>query len=125
MLSSSFKTLLYAAPACCMQLLLHPAVCTHQVCNEVEVEEHPLCPQHSCPEQWSWLLELHEGEQVHALILSLLKQGVDPTLVTTHQAQGVKVAQHAGNHAWHTGHGLKEEHTLNPLGLQQERQQET
>jgi hypothetical protein len=52
----------------------------------------------------TWFLEVHEGEKVHALVFGFLKQCVDPPVVTSHEAQGVQVPDHATHHAWHTRH---------------------
>ena len=60
-----------------------------------------LSSQHSSPEEEVGLLERQEGEQVHALILSLLQQRVDPAMVALEAAQGSQVPQHGPHHAWH------------------------
>ena len=61
-----------------------------------------LTEQHHAPEEEAWLAQLQEGEQVHALILSLLQQSVDPSIVLPHASQGSHVAQHPPNHPWDT-----------------------
>jgi len=59
-----------------------------------------LAEKHQASEDEARLAQLQEGEQVHALVLSLLQQCVDPAIVTPHAAQRLHVAQHPTNHPW-------------------------
>jgi hypothetical protein len=86
------------------------------------------------------LSELEEGEEVHALVLRLLQQRVDPAVVAVHIAEGAHVPEHArslewigvllapgnggvrkGNighhHSGNSGHGLEENRSVQNLSL--------
>jgi hypothetical protein len=54
-----------------------------------------LCGDDTQAEYATWLLELDEREQMHALILSFFEQGVDPAMVVVHPTERTKVAKHA------------------------------
>ena len=52
-----------------------------KICNEVGIEEHSLrCSNHQAIQD-AWVSELQEEEQMHALVLGLLEQMVDPAMV--------------------------------------------
>ena len=53
---------------------------------EAESEDN-LSVDHGSSEEKSRPPELHEGHQVHPLILGLLQQGVDPAVVSLHLPQ--------------------------------------
>ena len=53
---------------------------------EAESEDN-LSVDHGSSEEKSRPPELHEGHQVHPLILGLLQQGVDPAVVSLHLSQ--------------------------------------
>eukprot|EP00451_Oxyrrhis_marina_P050495 CAMPEP_0204472638 /NCGR_PEP_ID=MMETSP0471-20130131/23066_1 /ASSEMBLY_ACC=CAM_ASM_000602 /TAXON_ID=2969 /ORGANISM="Oxyrrhis marina" /LENGTH=98 /DNA_ID=CAMNT_0051474873 /DNA_START=122 /DNA_END=421 /DNA_ORIENTATION=- len=44
---------------------------------------HHLGADHQRPSHDAGVEHLHAGQQVHAFVLSLLKQSVDPTMITT------------------------------------------
>ena len=60
-----------------------------------------LAEQDHAPEEEARLAQLQEGEEVHALILGLLQQSVDPAVVPPHAAQAAHVPQHPPHHPWH------------------------
>ena len=64
------------------------------------MKRQDLAEQHQASEDEARLTQLQEGEQVHALILGLLQQRVDPAIVTPHAAQRFHVTQHPTNHPW-------------------------
>ena len=45
------------------------------------------------------LCHLQECHEVHPLVLRLLQQSVDPSVVSLHPAEGVEVADHGGGEA--------------------------
>jgi hypothetical protein len=51
------------------------------------VHKDTLCDDNPSAEIQIWLLELDKGEEVHALILCLLEQCVDPSVVVVHPPQ--------------------------------------
>jgi len=65
-----------------------------------KMKRQDLAEKHQASEDEARLAQLQEGEQVHALVLSLLQQCVDPAIVTPHAAQRLHVAQHPTNHPW-------------------------
>ena len=48
-----------------------------------------------------------KGEQVHALVLRLLEQRVDPAVVAAHEAERAEVAVLGGDHAGDARNGLE------------------
>lgn len=54
----------------------------------------------------SWT-RFEERQKVHALVLGLLEQRVNPAAVASHQAEGAKMAKDAGGEAWYAGDGLE------------------
>ena len=52
-----------------------------KICNEVGIEEDSLRRSNHQAIQDAWVPQLQEKEQVHALVLSLLEQMVDPAMV--------------------------------------------
>ena len=52
-----------------------------QIADEHEVERHALRGEHHGTEQGAGVAHGHECEQVHALVLGLLQQRVDPCFV--------------------------------------------
>ena len=81
-----------------------------QEVGQAEAEgEDNLSADHGCSEERSRPPELHEGHQVHPLILCLLQQGVDPAVVSLHLPQGLEVPHHAGSKARDPGHSLQED----------------
>ena len=71
------------------------------------------------PEQASGIAECECGEQVHALVLCLLQEGVYPAVVAPEVPQGTKVPRHCSNHAWSRWGGggaeLVEHHSTGPV----------
>ena len=76
--------------------------------TEAECEDQ-LSADHRCSEEKSRPPELHEGHQVHPLILRLLQQGVDPAVVPLHLPQRLEVPHHAGSEARTPRHCLQED----------------
>lgn len=52
-----------------------------EIGQEKRVEHDALADHHIEPKDGTGVLELEEGQQVHALILGLLQKGVDPTVI--------------------------------------------
>jgi len=59
-----------------------------------------LAEKDEASEDGSGLPHLHEGEQVHALILRLLQQSMDPPVVSLHGSERPQMPQHCSAHAW-------------------------
>ena len=76
--------------------------------QKVRVEEDALGQSDNQSVNDSRISQLQEEEQVHALVLCLLKQVVDPAVVTLEGSQAPQVPLHAPDHAWNAGDGLKE-----------------
>ena len=68
---------------------------TYQVGEEEEVEEHSLTQKHHPAEGWPWLLHLQERQQMHALILRLLQQCMNPAVVALHTTKTSEVTKEA------------------------------
>mmetsp|Transcript_27966 Transcript_27966/g.75351 ORF Transcript_27966/g.75351 Transcript_27966/m.75351 type:complete len:250 (+) Transcript_27966:996-1745(+) len=52
---------------------------------------------------------LHANEEMHALVLSLLEEGVDPAVVLLEQAQGPEVAEPRGHEAGYASDALEDD----------------
>eukprot|EP00960_Hanusia_phi_P009095 262805-Hanusia_phi.AAC.1 len=90
---------------------------TGYVGDEEEVHEDPLGGNDGRAESVAGLLELDEREQVHALVLGLLEQRVDPSVVAIHAAQRAEMTKHPRRHSRHRRHRLEEADSANDLGL--------
>mmetsp|Transcript_1044 Transcript_1044/g.2950 ORF Transcript_1044/g.2950 Transcript_1044/m.2950 type:complete len:392 (+) Transcript_1044:530-1705(+) len=55
------------------------------------------------------LKHLEADEQVHALVLSLLKEGADPPIVLLEEAEGAEVTEASGDKAGHAGERLEDD----------------
>lgn len=88
-----------------------------EVGEEHGVEEDALGAQDHDLHEPAGLGHLEEGEQVHALVVRLFEQRLDPAVVALHPAQRVQVAEHAGHHAGDAGYGLQEHHADQPFPL--------
>ena len=55
--------------------------------EEVRIEEHSLADCNTKSVQDSWVSKLEEKEQVHALVLCLLQQVMNPAMVTLQRPQ--------------------------------------
>eukprot|EP00756_Hemistasia_phaeocysticola_P028606 Hpha_TRINITY_DN16184_c0_g3::TRINITY_DN16184_c0_g3_i1::g.7891::m.7891 len=58
------------------------------------------------------LEHLHENKQVHALVLRLLNQCVDPTVVALHTLQAPEETAHTRDHSGHPGNTLQDKNTV-------------
>ena len=76
--------------------------------TEAEGEDN-LSADHRRSEENSRPSELHEGHQVHPLVLRLLQEGVDPAVVPLHLPERLEMTDHPGSEARNPGHGLQED----------------
>ena len=67
-----------------------------------------------------WVRHLHEGHQVHALVLGLFQQRADPAAALLEAPEGPEVEQHAAHHPRHRRHRLQH-HRAAPVPPQQNR----
>ena len=65
--------------------------------------EDELSELYRSSKEGSRVSQLKEGHEVHPLILSLLQQGVDPTMVPLHPPQRVQMPHHSSSEARYTG----------------------
>ena len=86
-----------------------------QVGQHVEIEEHDLGKGDQGLEKATGVLQLEEYEQVGALVLRLLQQMVDQSVVILQSAQGLQVSAHSSHHSRHTRKTLQEYNTVDPL----------
>lgn len=80
-----------------------------QVAEEHGVEEDALRSQDERLHEQTWFAHLHEGEQVHALIVGLFEEGLDPAVVPLEASERVQVSEHTGYHAGDAGDGFEED----------------
>ena len=83
--------------------------------GEERVEEDALRAEDGESEPKPGLLEAHEREEVHALVLRLLEEGVDPPVVAREGAERDHVAQHGPDHSRDSGDRLQEDEPREPL----------
>mmetsp|Transcript_34099 Transcript_34099/g.106757 ORF Transcript_34099/g.106757 Transcript_34099/m.106757 type:complete len:230 (+) Transcript_34099:298-987(+) len=87
--------------------------------DKEEVHKDPLGSNDGCAESVAGLLELDKREQVHALVLSLLEQRVDPSMITIHATKRSEMAEHSCCHSWYRCYCLKEADATDDLGLRE------
>jgi hypothetical protein len=80
-----------------------------EVGDEEAVEEDALRADDHGLHKPAGLAHLHKGEKVHALVVALLEEGLDPAVVAAHAAEAVEVAEHAAHHAWDAGYAFEED----------------
>jgi hypothetical protein len=78
-----------------------------EVAEEVGVEEDALHGEDERALVPRRLGHLHEGHEVHALVLGLLQQHADPAAAVLEAAERAQVQQHAADHPGHGGHRLE------------------
>ena len=61
--------------------------------------------------------QLKIEEQVHALVLRLLQQVMNPAMVALERAQTTQMSVHPTNHTWHASNGFKEDASIHPATL--------
>lgn len=81
----------------------------YKVANEHGIVENALRGKDHEPHQSARLVHLEEGEEVHALVVRLFEQCLDPPLVGLEAADGVQVAEGSRHHAWDAGDGFEED----------------
>lgn len=75
----------------------------------VTYKVHALRAQNHNLHKPSRLTHLQEGEEVHALVVRLLEQRLDPAVVPLQRPQRAQVPQHSGHHAGHASDRLEED----------------
>jgi len=88
-----------------------------EVRDEKTVEEDALSSNDHHLHEPARLAHLHECQEVHPLVVALLEECLDPTVVSLHASKTSEVAQHAADHAWNSGDALQEDETHQPLRL--------
>ena len=85
--------------------------------QEVGVEENTLATsdQHSVDN--ARVPQLQEEKQVHAFILCLLEQMMNPSVVSLQRSQTAQVPLHSTNHSWHSRNRLKKDNAVHPHTL--------
>ncbi|CRJ86145.1 hypothetical protein BN1723_000082 [Verticillium longisporum] len=71
-----------------------------EIRQEHAVEEDALGTDEHDLHEPARLRHLHKGQQVHALIVRLLEQRLDPAVVALHATKAAEMAEHASDHAW-------------------------
>ena len=79
--------------------------------EEVGIEEEALGHGNRQPEEYSRVSQFEEEEEVHALVLCLLKQMMNPAVITFECPKTSQMSLHATDHAWDTSDCFKENHT--------------
>ena len=59
-----------------------------------------LCSNDCQFEYWPRFFELQSSQEVHALIICLLQQSVDPAVIPSHVAQRLQMSYHRTNHTY-------------------------
>ena len=90
---------------------------SEQVSQEVAIEEYTLSSSNQYSVKDSWVSEPQEEEQVHSLVLCLLKQMMNPAVVALQCSQTSQVPLHTGNHSWHACNRLQEDYAVHPGAL--------
>lgn len=90
---------------------------SNQVGKEVGIEKDTLPDSNSESHRDSRIPHSQEEEQVHALILSLLKQVMDPTMVTLESSKATQVTNHATNHTGNASDSLQKDRSVHPVSL--------
>ena len=80
--------------------------------KEEDVVENTLCTKAQHTEPDGRFTYGHECHQVHALIFSLLQQGMYPTRITLHQTEGAKMPEGCRDHARNAGDCFEEDDSL-------------
>ena len=108
--------------SCCARSGTLPSTATHlqirnkavaearrqQIGDEKERNERALRANDRGAEQLARLAQLQRCQEVHALILSVFHEGVNPAHVPFHAAERLQMAHASGHHAWHARHSLQE-----------------
>lgn len=89
----------------------------HEVGEEHAVEEDALGAEDHEFHEPAGLGHLEECEEVHALVVGLLQQRLDPAVVPLHPSEAVEMAKHAGHHSWDASHGFEEHEPDEPLAF--------
>ena len=77
-----------------------------EVAGNEGVEEDALAAEDHEAHEPAWFGHLQEGEEVHALVVGLFEERLDPAIVSLHTADTMEVSQHTGNHTRNCGHGF-------------------
>ena len=88
-----------------------------EVGQEHAVVEDPLGSEDHEFHEPARLGHLHEGEQMHSLIVCLLQERLDPAVVSLQPSQAVEMSQAGPNHAGDPGHALQKEEADEPLAF--------
>lgn len=86
-----------------------------EVRDEEGVEPYTLRAEHHETHEPARLSHLEECEQMHALVVRLLEQRLDPAIVALHAAHRVQMAKHASDHARYASYRLQKD---KPTGRQ-------
>lgn len=78
-----------------------------EVRAEEGVEEDALRGEDHRLHEPARLAHLHERQEVHAFVVRLFQQRLDPPVVPLHAAEGAEVAEHTGDHAGDARDGLQ------------------
>ena len=79
--------------------------------EEVGIEEDALGHSNRQPEEYARVSQFKEEKEVHALVLCLLKQMMNPAVITFKCPKTSQMSLHATDHAWDTSDCFKENHT--------------
>lgn len=82
---------------------------SNKVCEEHSVEKDTLGADDHELHEPAGFAKLHEHQKMHTLVVTLLEERLDPTVVALHAAEAVEVAKHTAYHARHAGNALKKD----------------
>ena len=88
-----------------------------EIHKEIEVEEYCLGSSDSHSEHHSGTSHGQENEEMHTLILGLLEQVMDPSVVLLESPKTLEVAHHTSDHAWDSSDSLEENNSVEPVAL--------
>lgn len=88
-----------------------------QETEEVKVPENGLRQSNHEAHEQSGLADLQKSEEMHALVLCLSDEAMDPSTVALHRSQRTQMADRRPAEAWHAGDRLEEDHAREPAGF--------
>mmetsp|Transcript_5207 Transcript_5207/g.14012 ORF Transcript_5207/g.14012 Transcript_5207/m.14012 type:complete len:522 (+) Transcript_5207:63-1628(+) len=87
----------------------------HQVGEEEGAAKSKLREDDRGTEHGGRVLHLDEREEMHAFVVRLLEEEMQQTTIALHGTQALEVSADGGDHAWHGGDRLEEDHAVQDL----------
>lgn len=77
--------------------------------------ECTLTQNDKCAERERRLLVVKKSKEMHAFVLSLLEQMMDPSSIIFERSQRSQMAHHPSDHAWYSCHCFEKDDAIEPL----------